>query len=473
MENSIDVGLGTGLSAQLNDAAGMARMGMQADISRQKIGADKAQKEGEEYRKIMEDLTENGKFKQHRLVVGDAMKLSAEATEKAMQARNSGDPNWRNQLWTIRQDYNTKMAELTAKSMRFAEIDKMLTPGAERTMYVAPEVKAFQNIYNTATSYKDLVEKTRENGIESPYVAVADTGDVHLYMPPKIALQPEITLTGKNLGVYSQMYKVKNEKGGFITEEVLAPFVTIADAENYAKAKGLNDVPTSVEFAAIQKLETPGFKEQYADAKGVSVRDDAKLKEELMKDIVLSTRSQTANRFFLQRVTNVNVNTGLEVGSQLNSLTEGNAYNVKSYPGSVIETQGEYGLAVNADAAQLGRNTMNANTWQAGQPITDITEPLITKLVVLPSDTNDLPLRKNEAGKLVSNTDPNKTYDLKPVYRLFFYITDKTGLSGYYIAKKRYMPGIGDVKGSKDKTAAINNAIETLQKKADELNKGK
>jgi hypothetical protein len=340
-------------------------------------------------------------------------------------------------------------------------------------MYVAPEVREFQNIYNTASTYKDLVEKTRSKGIESPYVAVADTGDVHLYMPPKIALQAQIMKTGNSLPNFSQRFEVTDKNGGKVTEESLRPFVTIKDAEAYASSKGLSQTPASIEASANQTLAYEDFREQYAAVRNIPVEDTEKLKNTLMEEMAQYTRARSAQRFYLQRVTNVNVNTGLEVGSQTNRIVEGDQYKIASHPTAKIKTEYEYNVAVSPKSVQLGASTMNASTWEAGQPKNTITKPLIQKLVVLPSDVSGLPLRINDEGKFMSNGIKSNYYSLKPTYRVFYYITDETGLNGYYIEKTKYVPGVGDFEGGTKVLEAVEKGVEELQKKADELNKGK
>jgi hypothetical protein len=76
-------------------------------------------------------------------------------------------------------------------------------------------------------------------------------------------------------------------------------------------------------------------------------------------------------------------------------------------------------------------------------------------------------------GVLMDNVDKKTPYKFKPVYRVFYYITDETGLSGYYISKKKYVPGVGDFEGGTKVLEAVEKGVEELQKKADELNKGK
>lgn len=485
MEN-VDVGLGLGLSAQLNDAQGLARMTAQAEQNRLRIAAQKAEQEGQDYRRLMDDLVENGKFKQHRLVIDEAMKTSQEAIDKAIEARNSGDPNWRNRIYTIRNQYNNKMSELSALSATYSQLDKLFTPSAERNLFVADDVRKFQNIYNTAKNREDLVAKAKQLGLtQSNYVAVQDSGLVDVVMPSKMDVLGQLAQDGKLLPQFTQTFNITKEGGGTSTRQVMAPFAYREQALESIKGKpdGTPE-PPSVESMIEQRMMMPGFKEQFAASIGVDPKNDDAIKEAMFNEVFAKTRYTDTRRWWQERKgTNVFVNTAPPASGSVGDIVLGSVYPIPK-----TTSEGAFPvLSYNANFNLDYTLNMNDSYWRfsSWNRVTEsggkVVNPSVSSIEILPVDAAGQPLRaKFEESNRQISYDPqtgkpkivgylsngNGKIVTPASYKTFYRLGEANGSATYLVPTNKLTLSANNIQGGKETVSSIQSKINQLDEYA-------
>ncbi len=310
-----NLGLGLGLQATPNTAQPLFMMNEQKKLrmadAQLKLAFDKKRGEEALFEKKLKDFSLPENYKWHRLLADEAIAVSNDAVERLLEAKNSGDPNWRNAVVKIGQDYNSKMTRLVPKNENYMAFDKSVP----QYRYVTQNQKLAQQAFAEAKDQYDLETRLQQYGVKSDrYLTINED----LYFDPRESVKINVDQTLGNAikrvaPVLSKVENFKNDSGVMETRKVNQRPLTIADAEEVARQKP--DIykdgtrPFSLEDMANELMTDDEFVYQFADKFKIDYQNPVAIREALMDKLKFGIDVKETYSFTTPRVTNINIDT--------------------------------------------------------------------------------------------------------------------------------------------------------------------
>ncbi len=315
-----NLGLGIGLQATPDTARTLYVTGEQNKIARIRADHERRKLEDDLYQKSLKDFTLPGNYKWHRLISEDAIAVSKDAVDRLLAAKQSGDPNWENEIVKIGQDYNESMTRLVPLNESYHHFDQATSQINKTGSYTTQNIQNAWRAFNEAKDSRDLVTKFQQFGVQKDrYFVFNQEGYVDVNAPQRINLKQTMENASNDIKpVISKTQRVLIN-GTYVDTLITEKPFTRADAQaEYQRApeRFTNGVPLSIEDAAEVLLLDDDFRFQFSDINKLPYEDDEILKREIMERLRLGT-DYKAKVAYKNKSKGLSINVGTSGGEDI------------------------------------------------------------------------------------------------------------------------------------------------------------
>lgn len=456
--DGVEYGLGLGLSEKLNTARDLwasdqnqRRFQAQA-AARQKIAGQKQQDDATN--EIMKNFRNDGSYKWHRLLSGEANQAVADAVNKVIALKSSGSPNWQNELFKIQSEFTQKKNELKALNENYLGVEAMSKVYDQGQHFTTQNAMKGIQAFNAATSRQDLANKMQQLGVQNdPFFAFNQDQSIAYKAPAKINILNEIKASipsSAKLVIGQEMQTLPG--GAMHTVDITGLPYTRKDMQELLTNKWNSklSIPdaVSIEDIAENMLSRPDFYQQYAETRGISMDDTAAVKDRLMKELAVYAIPKVSSKYSSPRVTKVLTGDATQA-----------VYDVISQDGSTvgkfgnkeyeIPTVGHVNFSSDEITPVISRDFSrpDGSVPPAGQGF----KMNVSKIFAAPYYTDNgrkIPMNATKDGNIAG-------------YSTFYEFSD--GLNIFYVPTDKYSLTLNQLGGSAKEQAAVNDAIKKLK----------
>jgi hypothetical protein len=294
-------------------------MGEQAKQRNFAAEQNRRAKEQDDLNKAAKDLSLPGNYKWHRLLADEAVQISAEAVNKLLEAKASGNPNWQNSVATIRNEFNQKMVKLVPLNESYNNFDIQTKQMNQTGGYTTENIQKAWQAFNEAADRKDLVKKMDQYGIINDRYFKFDPTEGYLDAIPPQKINLDDTIKKYSEVIPKTLIETQRVYNGKKWEErkVEQRPITKQQAEEYAKKYpdlNPNGAPQSLEDAVDVLMGNDEFVYQYASTNKLPYEDINTIKENLLNRMALNAGLNQTVKYGTQGSfsINVGVNTGIK-----------------------------------------------------------------------------------------------------------------------------------------------------------------
>ncbi len=310
-----ELGLGIGLSGKVDTARTLylnyEQRKAQQEAAKLKSEYDRKKELDDQFQKSLKDFSLPQNYRWHRLLSDEAVAVSNDAVEKLLNAKVSGDPNWKNQAVSIGQEFNTRMAKLIPLNENYKHFDEAVP----RFRYATENQKKVQNVFAISKDRFDLQNKLESSGAQSDrYLTLSADGYIIPREPVKIDLDKTISTAIERVKpVLSKTIYGPGPSGSFENISVkLRPYTKAEADKEFNQNRTLygDNKPMSLEDMADQLLTQDEFIYQFADANKLDYNNPDEIKNALMEKLKFGVEFKQNVSYQQPRKTTININTG-------------------------------------------------------------------------------------------------------------------------------------------------------------------
>jgi|GEM_PF-4499778 hypothetical protein len=448
------LGEAIGLQGRFDIAEKTAGAGIAATNARIKEAQKRAQEDEAAYERVKKNLRIDSD-KLHPLFMNPATALSTDATAKLAEARAADD---RTAMYQIENDFLNDLSELQWRSARWKEWDKQYTaPGT----YQRKDQRDIRTLATGSSDYMQFAERAKAMGL---------TGydfENHSFDPTgRLTTFSSAIDTTKVLNDRMRQIRLTEGKpvtAGDITTQMKYVFLTEAEANQFAKAEGLTNVPVSIESEVKNLLlNDPTFFNQYSDEQNTTdinalfktaFADASKFAQKQI-DESKDSGFKVAIYNAAQTPTPVTPNIGVNLVSSKKNM-------YPQFGGSVIPVSTKIKISAKTNTVDSAGNRVK----------TDISDGTPEEVVIMPyklvkgtdNITYEKPLTK------LQNTTENTGIDIANAFGFQAYVKISTTTETYYVPAEDYSD-ITYLQGSERYSSTVKDWIDAYMTQAGKVN---
>lgn len=303
-----DLGLGIGLSATSNTSRDLYMTGQQRAQRKAMAEYERKKQDDDNFLKLTKDFALKPGYEWHRLLREEAIANSGNTVDRLLKLKASGDPNWKNEVPKLEQEYNARMIELVSLNEQYKAIDDETKIMGQGGTYMPSDMVKFLSIYNNSKDRYDLIDKLQKAGVQNDprgYFAYdPQKGDVNIMIPKAVDINQEIKkqsdLVPPLLAVSEKVWNGNKSiettvKKRFKTREEAK--AELAAHPTWYPGYSVDNLPPTLEDVRDTLMSDRDFYFQYVDSKGLNNTPVEDISNILLDELAINSGLKQTQKF--------------------------------------------------------------------------------------------------------------------------------------------------------------------------------